>query len=92
MNQKYDLPNIFFARCVNSIFVCVRRMVHGFTCAGLLPSQYTNFTQFCRLGNVGHSYIRQAVTFDKVCSANTCTDSTFHIQCIFRSVPKAGVH
>ena len=28
-----------------------------------LPSQYTNFTQFCRLGNVGHghSYIRQVL-------------------------------
>ena len=35
------------------------RMVHGFTCAGILPSQYMNMNRFANVGSVGGSYIRQ---------------------------------
>ena len=36
----------------------VCRMVHAFTCAGVLPSQYTKVTQFGGLGCVGDAYVR----------------------------------
>ena len=35
------------------------RLVHGFTCAGVLPTQYTKFARFSGIGSVGHGYIRQ---------------------------------
>ena len=38
---------------------CTCRFVHSFTCAGILPSQYINFSQFAGIGNVGHKYIKQ---------------------------------
>ena len=34
-------------------------MVHGFTCAGILPSQYMNLNKFAGIGRVGGSYIRR---------------------------------
>ena len=34
-------------------------MVHAFTCAGVLPSQYTKMTQFGGLGCVGEAYIKR---------------------------------
>ena len=46
-------------------------MVHGFTCAGILPSQYAHLTQFADLGNIGHGYIRQGL-FEFLCNT-TCT-------------------
>ena len=33
-------------------------MVHSFTCAGMLPSQYIHMAQFSGIGTVGHAYIR----------------------------------
>ena len=35
------------------------RLVHAFTCAGILPRQYLNFTEFANLGTVGKKYIKQ---------------------------------
>ena len=35
----------------------VHRMIHAFTSAGMLPSQYINFSTFSGIGNVGHRYI-----------------------------------
>ena len=35
------------------------RLVHAFTCAGILPRQYLNFTEFANLGTVGKKYIHQ---------------------------------
>ena len=35
------------------------RLIHGFTCAGVLPTQYINFAMFSGIGRVGHDYIRQ---------------------------------
>ena len=46
-------------------------MVHGFTCTGILPSQYAHLTQFADLENIGHSYIRQGL-FEFLCNT-TCT-------------------
>ena len=33
------------------------RLIHSFTCAGMLPVQYTKFSQFAGLGVLGTSYI-----------------------------------
>ncbi len=45
--------------CLLHLWYILCRVVYGFTCAGILPSQYTHFSQFCGLGTVGQSYIRQ---------------------------------
>ena len=37
----------------------MHRLVHGFTCAGVLPTQYINFAKFSGTGSVGYGYIRQ---------------------------------
>ena len=34
-------------------------MVHGFTCAGVLPTQYIKFSEFAGMGHVGHGYIKK---------------------------------
>ena len=39
------------------IILFYNRLVHSFTCAGMLPVQYTKFTQFAGLGVLGTSYI-----------------------------------
>ena len=46
-------------------------MVHSFTCAGILASQYINLSQFAGLGTVGNAYIRQG--------------SVLHIYCLLRN-------
>ncbi|XP_064401110.1 uncharacterized protein LOC135347149 [Halichondria panicea] len=47
------------SRVFGGHYLVNQKVVHGFTCAGILPSQYTHFSQFCGLGTVGQSYIRQ---------------------------------
>ena len=36
-------------------------MVHSFTCAGILPSQYIHFSKFAGIGVVGHVYINHGM-------------------------------
>lgn len=53
-------------------------LVHGCTCAGILPTQYINILQFTGIGNVGHGYIRQDLLCTSTCtcaclSRSTCT-------------------
>ena len=51
-------------------------MIHSFTCAGVLVSQYTNLCSFAGIGNVGFSYIRQGLKSFAIIvlrvSANLC--------------------
>ena len=35
------------------------RMVHSFTCAGVLPAQYIKLSQFVGMGQVGHGYMKK---------------------------------
>ena len=37
------------------------RMVHAFTCAGILPTQYINFCKFAGIGGVKKSYIHSGL-------------------------------
>ena len=57
-------------KCVNTCasYVCNMtrgflhfRMVHAFTCAGILPTQYINFCKFAGIGGVKKSYIYSGV-------------------------------
>ena len=43
------------------------RLVHAFTCAGILPSQYIHFCQFATLGVVGKWYIQQGELAREMC-------------------------
>lgn len=55
-NQKYVLVSqLDWLHC----HLYYYRLVHGFTCAGVLPTQYINFAKFSGIGSVGHGYIRQ---------------------------------
>ena len=48
-------------------FLLVSGIVHAFTCAGILPSQYLNFTKHSKLGKVGPYYIRSGMYVDCMC-------------------------
>ena len=61
------------------------RMVHAFTCAGMLPSQYTHLSMFSGIGVVGHAYIHRDYLTHGWQSMYTYLLSTF-------SVSKARVH
>ena len=46
---------------MNGVLKCFyaiqNRLVHAFTCAGMLPRQYINFSAFAGIGTVGKWYI-----------------------------------
>ena len=48
-------------------FLLVSRIVHAFTCAGILPSQYFNFTKHSKLGKVGPYYTRSGMYVACIC-------------------------
>ena len=54
INQKYI--DTLFLLCIN--FTFLDRLVHSFTCAGILQSQYIKLTSFARLGIIQNGYIR----------------------------------
>lgn len=62
VNQKYV---VVVLRTINFIitWLLLFRMVHAFTCAGMLPSQYTHLSEFAGVGVVGHAYIRRGLLF-----------------------------
>lgn len=37
-------------------------MIHSFTCAGILPTQYIKLCTFAGIGRVGHGYIKKGKT------------------------------
>ena len=37
------------------------RLVHAFTSAGMLPSQYIRFSKFAGLGEISHWFIRKGI-------------------------------
>ena len=48
-----------YTKRIFTINFLICRLVHAFTCAGILPSQYISFCNFAGMGVVGHWYIRQ---------------------------------
>ena len=57
----------------------MHRLVHGFPCAGVLPTQYINFSKFSGIGSVGHGYIRQGNchAYMQVCYKNSVIFSVY---------------
>ncbi|XP_064383612.1 uncharacterized protein LOC135332186 isoform X1 [Halichondria panicea] len=47
------------SRVFGGHFLVNQKMVHSFTCAGIIPSQYIHLSMFAGLGTVGHAYIRR---------------------------------
>lgn len=47
------------SRVLAGHYVVNQKMVHAFTCAGMLPSQYIHLSTFSGIGVVGHAYIRR---------------------------------
>ena len=56
VNQKY-IPVYYM--CGYDHGLLVRRLVHAFTSAGVLPSQYKRMSMFAEMGVVGRGYIDQ---------------------------------
>ena len=47
-------------------------MVHSFTCAGILPSQYIHFPKFAGIEVVGHGYIKHGMFLSYFLSLCIC--------------------
>lgn len=47
------------SRIIGGHYLVNQRLVHGFTAAGILPSQYIHFSSFSRIGVVGQWYINK---------------------------------
>ena len=58
------------------ISMSTSRMVHAFTCAGILPRQYIRFSQFAEMGAVHERYIHSS-EFCFICALYLC----LHLLC-----------
>lgn len=71
MNQKY----VFSFLCTVASYHCCHRMVHSFTCAGVLQTQYEKLSSFAGLGTLRNCYVRQGIHI-RFC---------LHLQCMYKS-------
>ena len=53
-----EVIGIFLHFLLMYFLTIVFRLIHGFTCAGILPTQYLHFSQFAGIGVVGKWYIQ----------------------------------
>ena len=51
-----------YAQCPSIYYV--NRIVHAFTAAGVLPSQYKRMSTFARMGKIGKNYINKGYCID----------------------------
>ena len=49
-------------------FLCLSRMVYGFTCSGLTETQYVNSCKASRIGHVEQQYVSTGNVIVLVCS------------------------
>lgn len=47
------------SRIFSGHYLINQKVVHSFSCAGVLEAQYTKFCKFALLGHVGHKYVKQ---------------------------------
>ena len=47
-------------------------MIHAFTYSGVLPSQYTRYSEFSGIGVVGHNYVQKGSALIYI--SNFCID------------------
>ena len=57
----------------------MHRLVHGFTCPGVLPTQHINFAKFSGIGSVGRGYIGEGNchAYMQVCYRNSLIFSVY---------------
>ena len=59
--KYYDVFIHVYTVCIYIHYVVVVcRLVHSFTCAGILPAQYIKFCEFGGMGHVGHRYMKRS--------------------------------
>jgi hypothetical protein len=46
------------SRIVGDRYIVNQKCVHAFTCAGIIPTQYINFSTFSGIGTIGKGYIK----------------------------------
>ncbi len=68
------------------------RMVHSFTCAGIIPSQYIHLSMFAGLGTVGHAYIRRGIYGTKTCTSLTFSFTVYNNNSYLEIVAAAAEH
>ena len=54
-STKSRFINVVMAMVVRD-YNSLRRMIHGFTCAGMLPTQYIKMSRFAGIGTAKHGY------------------------------------
>jgi hypothetical protein len=54
------------SRIVGDRYIVNQKCVHAFTCAGIIPSQYINFSTFSGVGVVGKRYIKSGISTFKI--------------------------
>ena len=52
-------------------------MVHNFTCAGVLPTQYIKLSKFMGMGRLGHGYMKKGMNETVI----SCNYSGTMLQC-----------
>ena len=50
---------VYVCVIIQIYFLMCTRVVHSFTCAGILPTQYLKFSMFAGMGRVGHKYMEK---------------------------------
>ena len=57
LSTKSGCFQLFITLIITTCHTC--RLIHAFTCAGILPRQYVHFSKFAHIGNVGKWYINE---------------------------------
>ena len=92
VNQKLVVCLLLWRTCI-VLSSHIHRLIHAFTSAGMLLSQYINFSVFSGIGNVGHGYITQGcLWFTCMCymSINVLLFSSIQSPCLYRDSGSLG--
>ena len=73
-------------------FLCLSRMVHGFTCSGLTETQYVNSCKASRIGHVEQQYVSTGNVIVLVCSLQMELAFAFTLYFCFRVCLEWKVH
>lgn len=70
-------------------------MVHSFTCAGILPTQYIKLCNFSMIGTVGQKYIRKGIVIFRLSAsciyvASIMSTDSIHRRRLYRPRGKNG--
>lgn len=68
--------------------ISLHRMIHGFTCAGMLPTQYIKISRFAGIGTVKHGYISKGFSTNVVLRSISTLSFLVYNQCGYIEVVK----